>query len=333
MMKAIELTSDNTFRQVELPNPSPSKDGQEILVKVKYTALDTVVDYFVPKRNMGAAYVHDVKTKPLILGYHYIGTVVDKSESVDALDVGNVVYGHLDYKPDQKQGTLSEYIVVTTDECCPAPKGMDETVVAASSTECLTALQALRDEGQLQAGQRVLILGGGGAVGSAAVSIAKQLGASHVTAVCSTKDVARVHELGADVVIDRRQNKGWESDTALVKSFDLVFDASSSYSFMKNGRKWLKPGGTFVNAYPLIVEQMIFGWLWPLITGKEFKMVNVKTRCSDLELLSGWLSSGKVSVLVDSVHPISKIDDAVKCHQGGDKKSGSRVVVKVEGGW
>jgi len=332
-MKVIELTSENTFHQTELPKPSLSKDGKNILVKIKYTALDTVIDYFLPERNMGAAYVHDVKTKPLILGYHYIGTIVDKSASVDNLDVGDIVYGHLDYKPDQKQGTFSEYVVVTEDECAPAPKGVDETVVAASSTESLTALQALRDEGQLQAGQRVLILGGGGAVGGAAVSIAKILGASHVTAVCSKKDVHKVHRLGADVVIDRRQDLNWKSDVALSKSFDLVFDASSSYSFMKNGRKWLKPGGTFVNAYPLMVEQMMFGWLWPLITGKNFKMVSVKVQRNDLASLGAWLSSGKVNVVVDSVHPISKIDDAVKQHQSGNKKSGSRVVVKVEDGW
>ena len=268
MMKAIELTNDNTFHPTELPKPSLSKDGKEILVKVKYTALDTVVDYFCPNRNMGAAYVHDVKTKPLILGYHYIGTIVDKSAPVDDLNVGDVVFGHLDYKPDQKQGAFSEHILVTADECAPAPKGVDETVVAARSTECLTALQALRDQGQLQSGQRVLILGGGGGVGSAAISIAKQLGASHVTAVCSKKDVDRVRQLGADIVIDRREDKNWKSDASLSKTFDLVFDASSSYSFMKDGRKWLKPGGTFVNAYPLVVEQMAFGWLWPLL-GQE----------------------------------------------------------------
>jgi len=332
-MKAIELTSDKTFRQTEMPKPSPSQDGRELLVKVKYTALDTVVDYFLPKQNMGAAYVHDVKTKPLILGYHYIGTIVDKSATVADLKVGDIVFGHLDYKPDQKQGTLSEYIIATADECALAPKGVDETVVTASSTECLTALQALRDEGKLQSGQRVLILGGGGAVGSAAVSIAKNLGASHVTAVCSKKDVDKVRQLGADVVIDRRQDKNWKSDDKLSKSFDLVFDASSSYSFMKDGRKWLKSGGTFVNAYPLIVEQIIFGWLWPLITGKKFKMVNVRVRAADLDLLSDWLSSNKVDVLVDSVHPISKIDEAVKRHQNGNKKSGSRVVVKVDDGW
>lgn len=139
-MKAIELSSDNTFRQTGLPRASPSKDGKELLVKVKYTALDTVVDYFLPKQNMGAAYVHDAKTKPLILGYHYIGTVVDKSATVANLKVGDTVYGHLDYKPDQKQGALAENIVVAADECALAPKNVDETVLAASSTECLTAL-------------------------------------------------------------------------------------------------------------------------------------------------------------------------------------------------
>lgn len=100
-----------------------------------------------------------------------------------------------------------------------------------------------------------------------------------------------------------------------------------------DGMKWLKSGGTFVNPYPLIVEQILFGWLWPLITGKNFKMVKVKVRAADLVLLSDWLSSKTVDVLVDSVHPISKIDEAVKRHQSGNKKSGSRVVVKVDDGW
>merc|ERR1712013_415568 len=144
----------------------PSKEGQDLLVKVRYTAFDTVLDYFLPKRDMGASYVRDLKSKPLILGYHYVGTVVEKSLSVTNANVGDVVYGHLDYKPDQKQGTLSEYILVTTDGCVPAPKGVEETIAAASTTESLTALQALRDEGGL--------------------------GASSVVAVCGTKDVERV---------------------------------------------------------------------------------------------------------------------------------------------
>lgn len=334
-MKAMELTSKNNFRLTEIPKPSLSKDkgSQEVLVKVRFTAFDTVLHYFLPKHNVGAAYVHDVKTKPLILGYHYVGTVVDMSKSVPSdVNIGDVVYGHLDYKPDQKQGALSEYIIVNYDEFALAPKGFDEASAAASTTESLTALQALRDRGQLQPGNRVLILGAGGGVGSAAVSIAKQLGAKDIVAVCSTKDVEKVRQLGANSVIDRRKSKGWESDPHLQGSFDIVLDASSRYSFVKVGRIWLKSGGTFVNLYPLIVEQMMFGWLWKIIfPKKKMTMTEVKARRSDLILLRDWLATGKVTAQVDSVYDISNISEAVQQHEA--KKSGSHVVIKVENGW
>jgi len=125
------------------------------------------------------------------------------SEVAD-LKVGDDVFGHLQYDSQTIQGSFSEYIGVPDTDCAKKPTDVAFGVAAATPTDAMTALQ---DEGGLEEGMRLLVLGGGGCVGAAAIQIAKALGASHVTATCSTRDVERVRSLGADDVIDRRDPK------------------------------------------------------------------------------------------------------------------------------
>jgi 2-desacetyl-2-hydroxyethyl bacteriochlorophyllide A dehydrogenase len=332
MMKAIELVvKEKTFRTIEIPTPSKSDlSPNQVLVKVTHSALDTTIDSMV-KQDIVAGFLHDMKSKPILVGYHFSGQVVSAGSDVstDELAIGTSVFGHLQYEHTTKQGTVSEYIVVDANGLSVfRPKDvLTPVVAAASATESMTALQGLRDVGGLQKGQKVLIVGAGGGVGSAAVGIAKSLGAGTVSAVCSRKDVTRVESMGADVVIDRKQTN---LKNALNGSeFDIIFDSTGKYGMWKV-RPWLKKGGSLVSTLPSI-EKMLFGWFFTLWTGRKLGMVMCRSKKADLELVAKWIESGTLRIDVDSVFEASDFDKAWTRHQDPTKKG--RIIIQIEDGW
>ena len=306
---------------VDIPRPTPAPN--EVLVQVKYSAIDTALDQAASKGFI-SGFIHDMKVKPLVLGWHFAGTAVQVGSEAHPFKVDDVVFGHLQYEPNQKQGSFAEFITVPASDLALVPRKVELPTAAASTVEGLTALQAMRDNGRLKKGDSILIIGAGGGVGSAAVGIAKALGAT-VTAVCSTKDVARVNDMGADVVIDRKKQDFAKSN----EKYDVVLDLSNSYSFRKV-RRWLKDRGSFVNALPSI-GQVLFGWLWPIITRKRLSTVSVQSKNDDLELLGKWIEDKEVTISIDSIHDISKFATAWKRQRDGSKTG--RVVIKVDGGW
>jgi len=324
----MELTADKGFFVIEVPKPVPT--DTQILVRVKYSAIDTSLQNLLD-RDMVASYIHDMKSKPLMAGNHFSGTIEAVGASVAAqkeFTVGDGVFGHLQYAPQTKQGAYSEYVTVEADACALKPSNVSWETAASSTTEAMTALQAMRDKAGLIKGKTVLILGSGGGVGSVAVGIAKSLGASRVTAVCSTRDVDRIQKLGADIVIDRKTQDNWE--TAAVGKFDVVFDAPTKYGLWQ-ASKWLNPGGGFVNTIPTIFDILLIGWLWGWFTGKIFTTVACASKKADLDLVGEWLLKGSVAVEIDSTHDVSSLEAAMR-RQNDPSKSG-RVAIKVEGGW
>mmetsp|Transcript_25548 Transcript_25548/g.55293 ORF Transcript_25548/g.55293 Transcript_25548/m.55293 type:complete len:322 (-) Transcript_25548:683-1648(-) len=321
-MKVLALNDEgNAMQTADIPRPTPATN--EVLVQVKYSAIDTALDQ-VASKGFFAAYIHDIKVKPLVLGWHFAGTVVQVGPEAHPFKVDDAVFGHLQYEPKQKQGTFAEFITVPVTDLALIPPKVELPIAAASATESLTALQAMRDDGGLKEGDSILIIGAGGGVGSAAVGIAKALGAT-VTAVCSTKDVHRVKEMGADVVIDRKK----QDFTKSKEKFDVVFDVSNNYTFRK-GRRWLKDRGSFVNALPSM-GQLLFGWLWPLVTRKRLATVGVRSKKEDLELVGNWIKDKKLTIDVDSIHDISAFATAWERQRDASKTG--RVVIKVDGGW
>lgn len=324
-MKAIALTfKTGQGRVVELPKPVLTSP-KDVLVKVKFSAVDTAVKEVVDKTTTGY-FVHS-RSNPLVLGWHYVGTVITIGVQAETyLQVGDEVWGFLDYIPKQNQGSFSEYVTVDASKCSRIPDGVDPKVAAAASTEVLTALQAMRDYGGLSADKKssVLILGAGGGVGSVAVGIAKRLGA-HVTAVCSTKDVQRVKELGADVVVDRSK-----SDVLNRKDhtkYDIIFDTPAKYSALQCF-KLLNPKGSYVTTLPTL--SLVAGMFVSMFNGKRASFVECDSKVNDLQLVGEWLADGLV-VNVDSTFPIRDIDKALSRQQ--DKSKVGRVVIQVLGGW
>ena len=327
MMKIIELGDKATAFLSSHTKPSPQEG--EVLIKVAYSALDTCFEEVAHKTFIPGSLLHDLKVKPLVAGWHYSGKVLSLGPSVadHDINVGDLVFGHLQASSSTKQGSLAEYITVPALECAKVPSGVALDVACASTAESLTALQAMRDLGGLSEGKKVLVIGAGGGVGSQAVQIAKAMRASEVHAVCRTHDIEKVKALGADWVIDRSKQKiTKEMDKA---SYDLIFDTTGKYSFTSL-KYALRKNGTLVNTIPGVVTTL-FSCLIPIIFKKKYKSVFVECKRSDLELVGSWLQNKHISCPIDSTHNIKDFDNARERYK--DPKKSGRVVVKVKHGW
>lgn len=319
-MKAMKLNYDYTAEEVELSKPVLQQPN-DILIRIQHAALDTATESVLSKSIIGT-FVHARPKDRLILGWHFAGVVEETpSSSSDDFQVGDLVWGHLAYDPSQTQGSLSEYIVVAADACAKVPDKVPAHVAAAASTEGTTALQALRDCGKLETDQRVLVNGAGGGVGSMAVYMAKKLGAKHVTAICSTKDVERVKKLGADVVIDRKQDK------VELEQYHVIFDTPNALP-VKQSLQHLYTGGFFVATLP--TWSFVWGFLYSLFSKKTVTMISCQSKKEDLELIGSWLSDN-LSVPIDSRYPIKNLEQAVA--RLNERSKNGRIVVDVEGGW
>ena len=201
-MKVIALVDKTNMKVQDSKKPSPKKG--EVSIKVAYSVLNTAFHEVAYRTMIPGSLLHNLKVKPLVAGWHFSGTVESIAEDVSDLEVGeDDVFGHLQYASSTRQGILAEYITVSASECAKIPEGIPEMDVAAAITsEALTALQGMRDQGKLSKGKSILIIAVGG-VGSQAVQVAKALKAGAVHAVCSTKDVTKAVKLGANLAIDR----------------------------------------------------------------------------------------------------------------------------------
>jgi len=326
-MKAVQFKFGGDHDVVNLPKPKPVSG--EIVVQVKYSALDTAHPACLNKELSGY-FLHSLKA-PLYLGYHYSGVVETVGADVTDLATGTGVFGFLQYEPSQIQGALAEYITVKRQDCAVKPASVAYELAAASATESVTALQAMRDLGGLVGkGQFVLINGSAGGVGSAAVQIAKRLGA-HVTAVCSTKDVERVKEWGADNVIDRTKEPNFLKTLLKQKEtkFDVILDAPNMLSSCATGL--LQPkGGAIVNTVPTLT--MVIGKIKTMLSCKKtVTSVHCRAKEADLKLVCQWLEEGDLEIPIDSIFKINNMQAAMNKQVMTGKKG--RIVIQVENGW
>ncbi|MFT7623390.1 MAG: NADPH:quinone reductase-like Zn-dependent oxidoreductase [Myxococcota bacterium] len=304
--------------QCRVPIPAPGRG--EIRVKVVASAVNAGEEKVISGDFVGR-FLH-VRTSPLVLGWDVSGTVEALGEGVTDLAVGADVWGHLAYSMTQRQGAFAEYVTVPRDSMAAKPNGVSHDVAAAAATVAMTALQSIRDEGRLAKGGTVMIVGAGGGVGAVAVGIAKRLGA-HVTGVCSTRDVARVETLGADVVLDRKKTDPLEGEAL----YDVIFDTPNVHSFGRCARL-LRPGGAYVTTLP--DGSLATGTLHALFTSKRCRFVQVASKRADLELVGGWLDDG-LEVPIDSRHDVANLGAALE-RQTNRERVG-RVVVNVAQGW
>ena len=324
-MKAIvyhKYGSPDVLELEEVQKPTPKDD--EVLVKVHAGSVNPAdwhllrADPFLARLEVGL-----LKPKNKVLGSDIAGRVEAVGNKVTHFQPGDEVFGD---KFQCGWGGFAEYVAVTENRIALKPANLTFEAAAAVPLAAFTALQGLRDKGQIQSGQKVLINGASGGVGTFAVQIAKSFGAE-VTGVCSTRNLDMVRSIGADHVIDYTQ----EDFTRNGQTYDLILDAVGNRS-VSDYKRILSPKGICVIAGFTTLSRLfehVFLGLWASRTGskKIGIMGTVKPNKKDLVFMKELLESGKVVPVIDGRYPLSETAEAIRHLEEGHAQG--KVVITV----
>jgi len=323
-MKAIvyhKYGSPDVLELEEIQKPTPRDD--EVLIKV-HAASANAADWHILRgkpflvRLMGIGLL---KPKNKILGADIAGRIEAVGRNVKQFQPGDEVFGDIS---DCGWGGFAEYVCVSEDALVLKPASMTFEEATAVPLAAVTALQGLRDKGQIQPGQKVLINGASGGVGTFAVQIAKSFGAE-VTGVCSTSKLDMVRSIGADQVIDYTQ----EDFTKNGQRYDLIL-AANGYHSIWDYKRALRPKGIYVAAggsMAQIFQAMLLG-PWISMTGSK-KMGNFITKPNkkDLVFIKELLEAGKVVPVIDRRYPLSEVAEALRYLEEGHARG--KVVITM----
>ena len=320
-MKAVVQTGYGTadvmeFREIEKPVPG---DG-EVLVRVLAASL-AAGDYFgmrgvpFPIR----MFVGFPKPKKdYVVGADLAGRVEAVGKNVTRFKPGDEVFGEC-------SRACADYTCAEEDKLVPKPHNLTFEQAAAVPTSALTALHALRDHGKVQPGQKVLINGASGGVGTFAVQIAKVLGAE-VTGVCSTGNVEMIRSIGADHVIDYTK----EDFTQGARRYDLILDNVASHSFAEY-RRVLEPGGSLLPSSGHAGMGYVFkAFLLSLFVRKQGRPFVSTPDQDDLITLKELVEAGRVTPVIDRTYPLREAAEAFRYLDQGHAR-GKVVIVVQEG--
>ena len=304
-MKAILIHSygqkDVLQYDENVPKPSPGKN--EILVRVMAASVNPV-DWKI--RNGNLALVSGKKF-PKILGLDFAGWIEATGDKITRFQKRDKVFGHLtDF--DGKQGGYAEYLTISEKNITTKPDGITYPEAACLPVAGLTALQGFVNC-NLKAGQRVLINGASGGVGTFAVQLAHILKA-HVTAVCSAKNANLVASLGADRLVDY-QRIDFTKET---EQYDIVFDALGNQS-LENCKSILTPKGIYFTTSPNAVN--LKDVVLTSVQNQKVKIGSVKANPLDLDYLAGLVNDKSLRVVIDEQYDLKDLPAAFAYSEGG----------------
>jgi NADPH:quinone reductase-like Zn-dependent oxidoreductase len=308
----------------DIEKPTPTDD--QILVKVRAVSINPYDWHFIE----GTPYIMRMgvglrKPKNTRLGVDFAGTVEAVGKNVTQFKPGDEVFGG-------RTGAFAEYVCVRADRAVALkPANLTFEQVASVNIAGTTALQALRDKGKIQPGQKVLINGASGGVGTFAVQIAKSLGAD-VTGVCSTRNVDLVRSLGADHVIDYTK----EDFAKRAERYDVILDNVPNHS-LSDCRGVLTPKGKYVmvggggpndgrwiGPFGRVINTLL---LSPFVS-QEMGMFMADTNKKDLTVLAALMESGKVKPVIDRRYKLTEVPAAIAYLEEGHARG--KVVITLE---
>jgi NADPH:quinone reductase-like Zn-dependent oxidoreductase len=323
-MRAIvyhQYGSPDVLQLEEVEKPTPKDD--EVLIKVSSASVNALdwhllsADIFLVRLNSGLT-----KPKQQILGADVAGTVEAVGQNVKQLRPGDEVFGDIF---DSGLGGFAEYVCTKEDALVIKPANLSLEEAAAIPVAALTALQGLRNKGQIQSGQKVLINGASGGVGTFAVQIAKAFGAE-VTAVCSTGNMDTVRSLGADQVIDYTKEDFTKSD----QQYDMIL-AVNGYHPIFDYKRALRPKGRYVMSGGTMAQFGQVVLLGPVISmTSSQKMGNfmAKANHNDLLVIKELVEAGKVKPVIDRRYQLSETAEAMRYLGAGHAKG--KIVITVD---
>jgi len=313
--------SPNVLEYVDVAKPTPA-DG-EVLVKVVAASVNPLDWHYMRgepylMRLMGAGVGAPADPR---MGVDFAGVVESVGENVKDFKSGDEVFGG-------RSGAFAEYVIVPESRAIVMkPDNMSFKQAASVGIAGVTAIQALRNHGKLRPGQKVLINGASGGVGTFAVQIAKAMGAE-VTGVCSTRNVEMVLGLGADHVFDYKKESYVDSG----EQYDLIVDMVGNHSLLSN-RKVLKPDGKFV-----IVGGAAGKWLGPMMrpimaalmspfVEQEFGMMLATFSNDDLNELGELMRTGKVTPVLDQSFGLHAVPEAISYSEEGHARG--KIIIEL----
>lgn len=314
--------SPDVLQLEEIEKPAPADN--EVLVKVKAAAVNPLDWHFM----RGSPYIMRLigvgigKPEDTRLGVDFAGTVEAVGSQVTQFKPGDDVFGGAD-------GAFADYVSIAEDQgLVLKPANMTFEQAASVPIAAITALQALRDKGQIKSGQKVLINGASGGVGTFAVQIAKSYGAE-VTGVCSGRNEEMVKSIGADHVINYKKQDYTESG----QKYDLIIDMVGNHGLSAN-RKVMTPEGKLI-----IVGGAKGNWVGPLMSpikammyspfvGQEFVMFIANMHKQDLAVLGELMASGEVTPVIDRSYALNEVPAAIRYSEEGHARG--KIVIAME---
>ena len=323
-MKAIvycEYGPPEVLQLKEIEKPTPADN--EVLVKVRAAGTNPL-----DGMHTGRARIVTGLRKPKLTraGTDFAGTVEAVGKNVTAFKPGDEVFG-------AKTGAFAEYVCVRDDRAIVL-KPANVTFEEAGSVPiaAITALQGLRDKGKIQAGQKVLINGASGGVGTFAVQIAKSFG-TEVTGVCSTRNVDLVRSIGADHVIDYTKEDFTKTD----QRYDLIFDLVGNHSFSER-RHILNPNGICVMAglggagwhegFATRLLGELNGYLRSRLVSQKFIAYIAQFNKADMAVLADLMQTGKITPVIDRTFRFNETTEALRYLETGHARG--KVVINLE---
>jgi NADPH:quinone reductase-like Zn-dependent oxidoreductase len=308
----------------DVPTPLPADD--EVLIKVYASSVNPLDGYlirgplfFLP------ALAGLFKPKHRIAGADIAGKVEAAGKDVTGFQPGDEVFGGA--WDARGTGGFAEYVCARPECLSNKPDNITFEEAAAVPVAAITALQGLRDQGAIQAGQTVLIDGASGGVGTFAVQLAKWFGAE-VTAVCSSRNLHSARSLGADHVLDYAR----EDFTKGGRRYDLILGVNAHHSPF-DYRRALKPGGIFVligGNLGRILQGLVLGPLLSRLGARKMRFFLAKMNAPDLALLGDLLANRTIIPVIDRRYGLSDITEAVRYREEGHARG--KVVITVVAG-
>jgi NADPH:quinone reductase-like Zn-dependent oxidoreductase len=294
----------------DVDKPVPNDD--EVLIKVHAVSLNAA-DYrsfkmgLIPKRK--------------IFGADIAGRIESVGKNISLFKAGDEVLGDL---ASFGFGGLAEYTTAPERAVIIKPEQISFEEAAALPMAAMTALQALREKANIQKGQKVLIAGSAGGVGTYAIQLAKHFGAE-VTGVCSSKNVQQTLSLGADYAIDYTK----EQFTSKDKRYDIILGINGNYP-LSAFRRTLTSNGTYVmvgGSLSQIFKSLLFGWILSF-GSRKMRSLAAKANKNDLEMLVNLLDKGIIKSVIERRYPLDKAAEAMNYLKQGH--SSGKVVINVE---
>jgi NADPH:quinone reductase-like Zn-dependent oxidoreductase len=316
--------SADVLELTDIDKPEPGDD--EVLLRVHAASVNPA-DWHILR---GVPYIARMqfglgKPKDRVLGCDVAGHIEAVGNNVTMLQPGEEVFG----SPFMHGlGAFAEWACISEDLLAPKPANLSFEQVAAVPLAALTALQALRDQGRIEPGYKVLIIGASGGVGTFAVQIAKSFDAE-VSGVCSTRNLEMVRALGAEHVIDYTQ----EDFTHSGQKYDLIFQLAGTLSpsecrsaLTSNGTLLISSGeseGSWIGPLDRVIKALV---LSPFVSQKMASFT-VKPNREDLQLLKRFIEDGTITPVIDRTYPLAEVPEAIGYLEEGHAQG--KVVISV----